>query len=75
MVNRVSSYFQKVGKSCVQRMCPECDASCKRDLALDNARSTALKAQRQSHDKTDLQCKARGCHGGYCQIERAIGWT
>ena len=37
---------------------------------IDKARSTALTAQRQSHDQTDLQCKARGC--GYCQIKRAF---
>ena len=52
-------------KTCV--MCPKCDASCKRDFALDNASSTAFTAQRQSHDQTDLQCKARGC--GYCRIK------
>ena len=52
---------------CVQPMCPECDASCKRELVLDKARSTVFTAQRQSHDQTDLQCKARECC--YCQIK------
>ena len=44
--------------SCVLLMFPECNASCKRDLVLDKARSTAFAAQRQSHDQPDLQCKA-----------------
>ena len=45
--------------SCVLLMFPEANASCKRDLVLDKARSIALTAQRQSHDQPDLQCKAR----------------
>ena len=59
--------------SCVQLMGPECEDSCKRDLAQDKSRSTAFTAQRQGHDQTDLQCKVRGC--GYCQIKRAVGST
>ena len=47
--------------SCVLLMFPGCNVSCKRDLVLDKARSTAFAAQRQSHDQPDLQCKARGC--------------
>ena len=35
---------------CVQLMFPECNASCKRDSALDKARSTAFTVKRQSHD-------------------------
>ena len=35
-------------------MCPECYASCKRDLAVDKARSTVSTVQRQSHDQTNL---------------------
>ena len=46
--------------SCVQLMFLECNASRKRDLALDRAKSIAFTAQRQSNDQTDLQCKARG---------------
>ena len=38
----------------------ECNASGKRNLALDKARSTAFTAHRQGHDQTDLQCKVRG---------------
>ena len=55
-----SRHLSKTPWLCVQLMCRECDASCKRDLALDKAISTALTAQRLSHDQTDLQCKARG---------------
>ena len=64
-------------RSCVQLMHLECDASCKRDLArdlaLDQSRSPALTGQWKKHDQTDLKCEAREC--GYCQIQRAVGWT
>ena len=34
-------------------MFPECNVSCKRDLVLDKARSTAFAVQRQSHDQPE----------------------
>ena len=40
-------------RSCVQLMCPECDASCKRDLALDQSRSPALTSGRNRLDFYD----------------------
>ena len=33
----------------------ECDASCKRELALDNSRSPVFMTQWQTHDRNDLQ--------------------
>ena len=44
-------------RSCGQFMFPEFNALCKRDLALDKARSTTVTVQQQSHYQTDLNVK------------------